>query len=66
MQSVWINNAADADLVSQRKQERLGETQQPEGSTDDAKGELLYHTIGGKRYRNVTICTELQNKTWEV
>lgn len=59
MQSVWVNNAADADLLSQRKQERLRETQQPEGSRDDAKGGLPYQNIADKWYRNVTICMYL-------
>lgn len=48
MQSVWVNNAADADLLSQRKQERLRETQQPEGSRDYAKGGLPYKNIADK------------------
>lgn len=40
-----------------KKQEKLRETQQPEGSTGDAQGELLHHNIRDKWYRNVTIHT---------
>jgi len=48
VQPVWVNDAADVDLLCQRKQERLREAQQPEGSTDNVKGELLHHIIGDK------------------